>query len=228
MAVGAVRSIGILGGTFNPPHLAHLALARHALRQLELDRVLLMPARIPPHKPVGEDPGAEHRLRMCRLSVAEEEGLRACSLEIDRDGPSYTVDTLKAINASQPDARLTFIVGADTARTLGSWREPVRILELAQLAVASRAGSSRQQVLDTVAGLRRTAAAHAEHTDAEGADATLAAGVRFLEMPAVEVSSSMVRGRVARAEPIDALVGAAVAAYIAEHGLYHAVSQVPS
>jgi nicotinate-nucleotide adenylyltransferase len=119
-------------------------------------------------------------------------------------------------------------VGADTARTLGSWREPVRIFELAQLAVASRAGSSRQQVLDTVAGLRRTAAAHAEHTDAEGADATLAAGVRFLEMPAVEISSSMVRGRVARAEPVDALVGAAVAAYIAEHGLYHAVSQVPS
>ncbi len=190
--------------------------------------MLLMPARIQPHKPVGEDPGAEHRLRMCRLSVAEEDGLWACSLEIDRDGPSYTVDTLETINASQPDARLTFIVGADTARTLGSWREPVRIFELAQLAVASRAGSSRQQVLDTVAGLRRTAAAHAEHTDAEGADATLAAGVRFLEMPAVEISSSMVRGRVARAEPVDALVGAAVAAYIAEHGLYHAVSQVPS
>jgi nicotinate-nucleotide adenylyltransferase len=206
-----LRSVGILGGTFNPPHLGHLALARHALGELGLQHVLMMPAHIPPHKPTEEGPGPEHRLRMCRLLVADTAGVSVCALEIERGGPSYTVDTLQAIHASHPGAQLTLIVGADTAATLPAWREPAKLLGLADLAVAARDGSGRGGVLRTVAPLLAAARPSVSNP---------AAALTFLDMPAVEVSSSMARERVARGDPIEDLVGGAVAGYIAEHGLY--------
>src|SRR3979411_1086992 len=98
-STSGLRSLGILGGTFNPPHLGHLQLARAAREQLGLDRVVLMPARIPPHKAPERDPGAQQRLAMCRLAIDGEPGLSACSLEIDRPGASYTVDPLHAIQS---------------------------------------------------------------------------------------------------------------------------------
>jgi len=217
-----VGRLGILGGTFNPPHLGHRAVARHAQDELRLDRVLLMPAHIPPHKLAAEDPGPEHRLAMCRLLVEGEEGLSVCALEIERTGPSYSVDTLRAIHASHPDVELTFIVGADAARTLPSWREPAKLLELASLAVALRSGSAREQVLDQVASLAPSSGGGA------GAGPVAAAGrsgtVGFLDMPPIEISSSMVRESVARGEPIEDLVGPAVAGYVAEHGLYRSAT----
>ena len=101
-AASGAGGLGILGGSFNPPHRGHVELARHALRELGLRRVLLMPARISPGKPVEEDPtiptAREHRLEMCRLAVAGVEGVEACALEIEREGPSYTVDTLRALH----------------------------------------------------------------------------------------------------------------------------------
>jgi nicotinate-nucleotide adenylyltransferase len=208
-------TIGILGGTFNPPHLGHLALARHARSELGLERVLLMPVHTPPHKTAGADPGPEHRLAMCRLAVAELDGVQACGLEVERGGASYTVDTLTAIHAKHPDAGLSLIVGADTARTLGSWREPERLVGLASLAVATRMGSSREQVLQTLGGLGPV-----------GERAR--PGARFLEMEPIEISSSAVRERVAGGEPVEDLVGPAVAAYIAEHDLYRTPVKVVS
>jgi nicotinate-nucleotide adenylyltransferase len=201
-----VQTIGILGGTFNPPHRGHLALASHARSELSLERVLLMPAHSAPHKGDEEDPGPERRLEMCRLAVESEEekgeGLEACGLEIERGGPSYTVDTLRAIRQSDPEAELTFIVGADMARTLTSWREPRELVELARLAVAEREDAGRDDVLRALA--------------------PLGARVTFLGMPPLEVSSSQVRERVRAGEPIEGLVAPAVAEYIAEHGLYGA------
>jgi nicotinate-nucleotide adenylyltransferase len=147
---------------------------------------------------------------MCRLAIEGEPGLAACAMEIERDGPSYTVDTLRAIHAIQPEAELTFIVGADIARTLPSWREPAKVLELARLAVAARAGSSAEEVLGTVASLG----------DPPLAGGPSVADVLFLRMPVIEVSSSMVRERVAREQPLEPLVGSPVARYISEHGLY--------
>ncbi len=125
-----VARIGILGGTFNPPHLGHVALARHARSELGLERVLIVPANIAPNKkPIArKDAGPEHRLAMCRLAVAEEPGVSVCALEIERGGVSYTVDTVQAIHDEHPDAELTLIVGADAARTLPGWREPARLL----------------------------------------------------------------------------------------------------
>ena len=166
-----------------------------------------MPAHIPPHKSAEQDPGAEHRLAMSRLLVDGEPGMSVCALEVQRAGPSYTVDTLEEIHASDPDSELTFIVGADIARTLPAWREPAKVLELAHLAVAERSGTSPEEVLETIAPLR----------DASGGGAV---EVRFLGMPVVGVSSSAVRGRVSRGQPVDRLVGPAVARYISEHDLY--------
>jgi nicotinate-nucleotide adenylyltransferase len=200
-----VARIGILGGTFNPPHAGHLALARHAREQLGLERVLLMPACIAPNKPAGaEDPGPQHRLAMCRLASGDEPGLAASAIEIERGGVSYTVDTLRLIHESHPDCELTLILGADTARTLPGWREPARLAELAQLAVAERDELDAQRVREALAGVRP------------------APRVRMLRMQRIAVSSSRVRELVAAGRPVPELVGEAVAGYIAEHGLYRA------
>ena len=183
-----------------------------------------MPTHTTPHKAGGRggagaqggrDPGPEHRLRMCELAVRDEDGLSASAIEIERGGLSYTVDTLTALHESHPQAQLTFIVGADTASTLASWREPERLLELADLAVAARAGAERERVLDALAALQLGRGVRGERRNA-------ADGVRFLEMPTIDVSSSMVRDRVAAGEAVEGLVGPAVAGYIAAHGLYRA------
>ena len=209
-----MASIGILGGTFNPPHLGHLALARDAREELGLDRVLLMPAGIAPHKPGAAEPGAEHRLAMCRLALQGEPALSVSALEVERDGPSYTVDTLRAIHASDPHLQLTFIAGADVACTLPSWREPAKLLELAGLAVAARAGADRRTVLRELAPL--LAGVEGARTSGEPSN------VRFLRMPVIDISSSIVRERAARGEPVEDLVGEPVGRYIAEQGLYRA------
>jgi nicotinate-nucleotide adenylyltransferase len=217
-------SVGILGGTFNPPHLGHLALARHALAALALQRVVLMPAHTSPRKPVAPDPGPEHRLRMCRLLVRDTPGVSVCALEIERGGRSYTVDTLTAIHASHPHAELTFIVGADTVSTLPGWREPARLLRLADLAVAARAGTTRAEVLASLrsVGDGRAGAAMQAH-DRAGADGrTGAQRVRFLQMPVIDVSSSAARRRAADGRAIEDLVGPDVASYVSEQGLYRA------
>jgi len=177
----------------------------------------MMPAGIPPHKLTEEDPGAEHRLRMCQLCVKDVPGVSASALEIERGGPSYTVDTLRSIHARHPHAQLTFIVGADIASTLPTWREPAELLELANLAVAAREGPGRGVVLDTIAPLL------ASRSSIGGDERS--PRVSFLSMPAIEVSSSMVREHLARGESIEDLVGPAVAGYIAGHGLYRASVQ---
>ncbi len=136
--------IGILGGTFNPPHVGHLIAAQEAHLQLGLDRVILMPAGIPPHKQHREqDPGPEHRLAMCRRAIGADERFEVSSLEVDRPGPSFTVDTLEALHTKAPDNELYLIVGGDVAAGLPSWREPERVLSLARLAVAKRRGTAR-------------------------------------------------------------------------------------
>jgi nicotinate-nucleotide adenylyltransferase len=193
-----------LGGTFNPPHRGHLALARHAQAELGLERVLLMPAHSAPHKGEEGDPGPERRLEMCRLAVGGEAGLEVCALEIERGGPSYTVDTLRAIKQGDPQADLTFIVGADMARTLPAWREPRALVGLAGLAIAEREETGREEVLRALA--------------------PLGARMTFLAMPMLEVSSSQVRERVKAGEPIEGLVAPAVAEYIAAHALYRGAS----
>ena len=200
--------LGILGGTFNPPHLAHLVCAQEAWSQLGLERVVLMPVGIPPHKEAGEDPGGEHRYEMCRLATAKDERLAVSRLELDREGASYTADTLRAIHETTPGDELTFIVGGDMAHSLPSWREPEAVLELATLAVAERSGTRRadiEQRLQPLAGPDR---------------------IRFFDMPRIDISSSDVRRWVRDARPIRYLVPDDVVRYIGSEGLYRAPAEV--
>jgi nicotinate-nucleotide adenylyltransferase len=194
--------IGILGGTFNPPHIGHLICGQEAHRELGLDRVLLVPARIPPHKPVEQDPGAEHRLAMCRLAVGGDPRFEVSELELGRDGPSYTVDTLRQLREHAPHDELVLILGGDIAAGLPSWHMPEQVLELATLAVARRRGTPRGEV--------------------ERGLATLAGGdsAHFFQMPRIGVSSTMLRRRVRAGQPIRWFVTDPVRDYIEHHQLY--------
>jgi nicotinate-nucleotide adenylyltransferase len=194
--------IGILGGTFNPPHLGHLICGQEALIQLELDRIVMMPAGVPPHKEVDEDPGPRQRLELCRRAVSGDARFEVSALEMDRDGPSYTVDTLQELHQIAPDSELYLIVGGDVAAGLGSWREPERVLSLATLAIARRRGTSLEAIDDTLAGLRGGERA------------------RFFRMPRIGISSTDIRERVQRHESIRYLVPDPVASYISDHQLY--------
>jgi nicotinate-nucleotide adenylyltransferase len=194
--------IGILGGSFNPPHLGHLVMAQEAMSGLELDKVVLMPVFLPPHKQLSDDPGPEERFELCRLAVAKDDRFEVSRLELDRGGPSYTVDTLRAIHARSPGDDLTFIVGGDVAQGLATWREPEAVLELATLAVAEREGIRRRDIAERVAALK-------------GAER-----LRFFDMPRIDVSSSAVRRRVREGQPIRYLVPDDVARAVGARGYY--------
>jgi nicotinate-nucleotide adenylyltransferase len=218
---GSVARLGVLGGTFNPPHRGHLALARHARVELGLERVLLMPARVSPGKPAEEEPNPahpEHRLEMCRLAVAGVEGVCTCAMEIEREGPSYTVDTLRALHAAHPHIEITFILGADVARTLPSWHAHRELPALARFAVALRPGMEPEEVRGALATLPAEPGARLPGPEPFGRDLRIG----FLNMPTIDVSSSLVREHARRGLPIEDLVGAPVASYIAEHRLYRA------
>ena len=195
--------VGILGGTFNPPHLGHLICAQEALVQLELDRVLLMPVFAPPHKRLEGDPGVEHRVAMCEAAVAGDPRFQVSLVEVQRGGPSYTVDTLNVLHARAPDDELTWIMGGDMAYALPAWRKPETVLELASLGVAERDGLRRHDILERIA-------------DLPGA----AERVRFFDMPRIDLSSSLLRRRVAEGRPVRYLVPDAVRAHIDREGLY--------
>jgi nicotinate-nucleotide adenylyltransferase len=195
--------IGILGGTFNPPHIAHLVCAQEARHQVGLDRVLLVPVNIAPHKDVHHDPGPVHRTRMCELAAGDQEWLAVSTLEIDREGQSFTVDTLAELHRRTPDHDLVFIVGADAAAGVPGWRRPEDVLRLATLAVAGRGTVQEEDVRAVLAQV------------AERGNAPV-----FFDMPRLEISSTDIRRRIADGRPVRHLVPLAVAQYIDEHGLY--------
>jgi nicotinate-nucleotide adenylyltransferase len=197
-----VADTGILGGTFNPPHIGHLVMVVEALDQLDLDRVLLMPVAHPPHKEAPADPGADVRLELCRLATAGEDRVEVSDLEIERGGASYTVDTLRALHERDPEHALTFIVGGDMAYSLPTWREPEAILGLARLAVAERDGLRREDIAERLAPL---------HSGDR---------VVFFDMPRIDLSSSAVRDRVAAGRPIRYLVPDPVVDAIHARSLY--------
>jgi nicotinate-nucleotide adenylyltransferase len=199
---GAAGGIGVLGSAFNPPHLGHLALAQEALWQLELSEVVLMPTGDAPHKRIADDPGREQRLAMTRLAAADDSRFSVSTLEVDRDGPSYTYETLELLADQRADTELVFVMGADAAVGLESWRAPERVVELAQIAVARRSGVSDAEVAAVMRSL--------------GADGR----ATMLEMPQFGVSSSAVRERAAGGRPLRYLVPESVARFIEEKGIY--------
>ncbi len=197
--------LGVLGGTFDPVHRGHLALAGAARDELRLEQVLFVPAGQPWRKS-GQEIGAnDDRLAMLRLALEGDASFQIATLELERSGPSYTADTLEARAAPRRGDEMYFIVGQDALADLPNWVRPERILELARLAVARRPEVSAEALEEAQ---RRVPA--------------LRERVVWLKMPPVEVSATEIRERVRRGQPIRGLVAAAVERYIQQHGLYRA------
>ena len=193
--------IGLVGGTFDPIHLGHLAVARAALECGPLDRVLLVPSARPPHRRPAEAP-AEDRYQMARVAVAGMAGVQVSDVELRRSGPSYTVDTLAELQAEHPDAELFLVLGWDAAREIPSWHQPERVLELARLIVVNRPGLPAP-----AAGDLRAAGLDPE---------------RVILCPAgtPNINATHVRRVLAESGSLDGLLDPEVARYVAERGLY--------
>ncbi len=198
--------VGVYGGSFDPIHYGHLAVAGTARDRASLDRVLLVPAAAPPHKEGRDLAPAAHRLAMVALAVEGRPGLEACDLEIRRGGRSYTVDTLAEVRALLPGAEVFLVIGSDTLPDLPQWRDVRSILARTRVLTVLRRGHGR----DAVEGLR----SHFAPAEVE----SLAAG--FLEIDPVDASATEIRDRLRRRLPVAGVLPPPVAAYIERNGLY--------
>ena len=205
-----MQRIGVMGGSFNPIHCGHLNLARTALALSMVDRVLLLPSGNPPHKRAGLADKLD-RLNMVSLAAMGEENMEVCREEVDREGVIYTVDTLRILGERMPGCRFYYLIGADTLRTLHTWRRPEEVIRLCTLLVAARPG-------EEAADLPRLMA----HWRSLGAD------VQVLPCDLVDVSSTEIRERLAAGLPLAGLVPPAVEAYIRAHGLYQTSEEAAS
>jgi nicotinate-nucleotide adenylyltransferase len=187
--------LGVLGGTFDPPHIGHLIAAQEAWRLLGLDRVIFVPAREPPHKRDRPVTPPALRLEMCRAATAGDDRFDVSELELERGGPSYSADTLAALRASHPGSVLYFLLGADQIRELHTWHRPEAVAALARLVAVGRGGD-------------------------ELAEPSIAVPYERITVPRIDVSSSEVRRRVGAGEPIRYLVPAGVEAVIRRAGVY--------
>ncbi|MBI1757044.1 MAG: nicotinate (nicotinamide) nucleotide adenylyltransferase [Fimbriimonas ginsengisoli] len=191
--------IGILGGSFDPPHNGHLALARAALEHLALDEVLFVPVARNPLKRFRPSK-ASHRLEMVRLMIEGEPQMAVSDLEIRRGGKSYAVDSLIELNMARP-ADYWFLLGADALKDFASWKQPERLLHLCRIAVALRPGQELEPVLRAV-------------------PAELRSMVDLVPMPPLDISSTDLRDKLSSGKAIARWVPAQVAAYISENHLY--------
>lgn len=193
-----VGRVGLFGGTFNPLHEAHILVARTAIEQFDLSEVVFIPSGIPPHKEVAEGVSKEDRYAMVKQGIAADTRFSVSRIEIDRLGPSYTIDTIRALKLEYP-VGLCFIVGADLLVQIDTWKEPQALLSSVPFLIAPRNEVSKETF--RVPPFDR-------------------ARIHFLEMEAVDLSSTWVRNRVKQGETVMDCVPLSVATYIEEHGLY--------
>ncbi len=191
------RRLGVFGGTFDPPHIGHLAVARQLVETDDLDEIVWMPVRIPPHKTHRRIAPAGLRLEMVRAATGGVEGQVVSDLELGREGPSYTVDTLRALRSEYPDVDPVLILGADQFAEFSTWREPEEVARLARLWVLAREGDDPSDIDPGV---------NVEWTPAH--------------VSRVDVSSSEIRRRIREGESFRHLVPEGVAEVIEREGLY--------
>jgi nicotinate-nucleotide adenylyltransferase len=196
------QSLGILGGTFDPPHYGHLALAENARVQLHLDRVLFVPAGQPPHKPNQPTTPAHHRAAMVQAAIADHPAFALSRVDLDRPGPHYTVDMLALLGRAYPGAELYFLIGGDSLAEFPIWRDSASIVRQARLAVMQRAGweADLEALERGTPGIRER--------------------LVWLDALHLDIASTDLRRRVRAGLPLRYLVPPPVEAYVREHGLY--------
>ncbi|MBI4583632.1 MAG: nicotinate (nicotinamide) nucleotide adenylyltransferase [Planctomycetes bacterium] len=197
--------LGILGGTFDPIHRGHMAMAKAARQAMGLDRVLLTPTFLPPHKP-AVSASSEHRLAMVRIAARGADGLEACDLEIRRGGVSYTVDTLEEVSRLYPGAEIYFIIGMDSLPELPRWRNLKRLLELAQLITISRPGEEHSFLTTSFPGIPEPILRQCEKNR--------------VAMEPVPAASREIRKCISEGKTFEAYLPPGVGDYIRAHGLY--------
>ncbi|WP_241158148.1 nicotinate-nucleotide adenylyltransferase [Adlercreutzia sp. ZJ138] len=206
-ADGAPRRLGIMGGTFDPVHVGHVACADEVRRICRLDAVLLVPAGVSVFKKGRDVALAAHRLNMCRLAVAAHSGLDVSAIEVNRPGDSYTADTLRQLRAHYPkNVELFFIVGADAAATLGSWHEPEAIARAARIIAMTRPG-------------------HIVAPECRASLAVQGFSVDYVRVADYPVSSSAIREKLAKGESVRDLLAPNVYDYVSAHGLYRCAGE---
>jgi nicotinate-nucleotide adenylyltransferase len=200
--------LGVIGGTFDPPHYGHLVLAENAAVQLELARVLFVPAGQPPHKPDQPITPARHRVAMVEFAVADNAAFRLSRVDVERPGPHYTVDMLGILKETHPGATFFFLIGGDSLSDFVNWRDPAGILEQAQLGVMQRPGweTDLTSLQEALPGIEER--------------------LTWLDAPHLEISGTDLRRRVAEGLPIRYLVPPSIEHYVRKHRLYR--SNVPT
>ncbi len=199
-----MNKVGIIGGTFDPIHFGHLIAAQWAKDALNLEQVIFIPAAEPPHKDVNEVSDKNYRFNMVSLAIRNNAGFILSDLEIRRSGNSYTVDTLKHFRQLYPQAQLFFIMGLDALLQLDTWKDVEVLIELATFVVATRPGYKIEPDDSIYNKLPRS----------------IENKVIYLEIPGVEISSSLIRQRLRQGKSIKYLVPAAVENYIYDNNIY--------
>lgn len=194
--------IGVFGSTFNPPQIGHLVLVAEARWRLRLDRVIVIPTGNPYHKQTDTLPPTQLRVELAKATFSEYDWVEVSDIELQREGPTFTSDTLEAIAAESPGSNMRLLLGSDAALGIGEWHRPERIFELARVAVAPRDLLERDRIERAVAG------------------AGGAGQIDFFAMPQISVSSTLVRERIRAGEPFSHLVPTGVASIIDNEGLY--------
>ncbi|MBC7765903.1 MAG: nicotinate-nucleotide adenylyltransferase [Hyphomonadaceae bacterium] len=196
--------IGVLGGTFDPFHLGHLAIANAAMDTFKLDRVLFIPSGNPPHKPAGKVTGKQHRLNMTKLAVADHQAFEVCEDEVNTEAPSYTIKTLKHLKHQYGQAQIFFLIGADTLWQIPTWFEGEKLLAQFTFAVCIRPQFTEAQIMHTMKHFKEK-----YHAD-----------IRFFKLPAMDISSTDIRRFCAQGQAIAQYLPQSVSQYIIEHALY--------
>ena len=219
---------GVLGGTFHPIHLGHIGAALAAADALGLDRVLLTPAGIPPHRPIQPHASIYHRFAMVALASLVDHRLRACDIELETPGPSFTSDTLKRlVEQGSAASQLFFITGADAFAEIATWRDYPDLLDRCRFVVVARPGLSASELVARLPGLASRmvelqAAPSGAPVEGAFAAATGQQPIFLLGARTPDVSSTELRRRIREGGPLDALVPGDIAKYIRQHGLYGA------
>ena len=210
--------IGILGGSSDPIHFGHLRSAEEVREAFALDRVVFVPANHPPHKPERRLADGRHRLAMIEHAIADNPSFDASTIELDRGGTSYSIDTLDALARTEPDAVLHFIVGIDTFREMQTWKEAARLFEVASVVVTSRPPRDVERSIDHLPVAAQQAFCYDSTTLSYGHRS--GTRLHFLPITGIDVSATLVREHVARGKSVRYVVPASVERYIREHDLY--------